>query len=150
LEIKTYIDRLTTSRAAARRASQAIETAIGARGLARIVAATGASQLDFLDALTALPLDWRRVEMFHLDEYVGLTIDHPASFRRYLLERLIGKTGIERYHLLDVSRMPGKWRKTSDASFPPHPSMSPSSGSARMAIWPSTILRPISLPSVRT
>jgi glucosamine-6-phosphate deaminase len=39
--------------------------------------------------------------MFHLDEYVGLSIDHPASFRRYLLERLINKVGIGRYHLLD-------------------------------------------------
>jgi glucosamine-6-phosphate deaminase len=39
--------------------------------------------------------------MFHLDEYVGLSIDHPASFRRYLLDRLIVKTGIRRYHLLD-------------------------------------------------
>jgi len=39
--------------------------------------------------------------MFHLDEYVGLPIDHPASFRKYLLERLIRKTGMTRYHLLD-------------------------------------------------
>src|SRR5262249_21216061 len=44
------------------------------------------------------------VEMFHLDEYVGLSIDHPASFRKYLLERLITKTGIPRYHLLDAER----------------------------------------------
>ena len=51
---------------------------------------------------TAEPgIDWARVELFHLDEYVGLPIDHPASFRKYLLERLIGKTGIARYHLLD-------------------------------------------------
>ena len=65
-------------------------------------AATGASQFDFLEALTAAPgIDWTRVEMFHLDEYVGLPIDHPASFRKYLLERLIRKTGITRYHLLD-------------------------------------------------
>ena len=70
--------------------------------MARIIAATGASQFDFLEALTATTnIDWGRVEMFHLDEYVGLSIDHPASFRRYLLERLIAKTGIGRYHLLD-------------------------------------------------
>src|SRR6266849_4000221 len=90
------------SRAAARQAAQALRDAIAAGGVARIAAATGASQFDFLDALTAAPaIDWTRVEMFHLDEYVGLAIDHPASFRKYLFERLIRKTGMTRYHLLD-------------------------------------------------
>ena len=46
-------------------------------------------------------IDWSRVEVFHLDEYVGLPATHPASFRKYLLERLIQKTGITKYHLLD-------------------------------------------------
>ena len=102
MQVKTYIDRLTMSRAAARRAACALRDAIGERGEARIIAATGASQFDFLEALTTMPdIDWTRVEMFHLDEYVGLSIDHPASFRRYLLDRLINKTGIARYHLLD-------------------------------------------------
>ena len=105
MRIKTYIDRLTTSAAAARRAARTLRCAIEARGCARIVAATGASQLDFLEALTAAPgIDWSRVEMFHLDEYVGLPIEHPASFRKYLLERLINRTGIVRYHLLDGER----------------------------------------------
>jgi glucosamine-6-phosphate deaminase len=102
MQVRTYIDRSTMSMAAARHAAQALRIAIGARGDARIVAATGASQFDFLEALTAAPdIDWTRVEMFHLDEYVGLPIDHPASFRKYLLERLIRKTGMTRYHLLD-------------------------------------------------
>ena len=93
------------SRAAARHASRALGEAIAARGRARIVAATGASQFDFLEALTKpSDLDWSRVEMFHLDEYVGLSVDHPASFRKYLLERLIQKTGIHDYHLLDGER----------------------------------------------
>ena len=88
--------------AAARHAAEVLRAAIASGGGARIVAATGASQFDFLDALTAAPdIDWTRVEMFHLDEYVGLAIDHPASFRKYLLERLIRKTGMRRYHLLD-------------------------------------------------
>src|SRR6266540_1767034 len=102
MQVKTYVDRLTMSVAAARHAAQVLRAAIAARGSARIVAATGASQFDFLESLTAAPgIDWTRVEMFHLDEYVGLPIDHPASFRKYLLERLIGKTGMTRYHLLD-------------------------------------------------
>jgi len=105
MQIKTYIDRRTLSRAAARQAADALRRAIAARGAARIVAATGASQFEFLDTLTVAPgIDWPRVEMFHLDEYVGLPTDHPASFRKYLRERLIDKTGITRYHLLDAER----------------------------------------------
>ena len=69
--------------------------------------ATGASQIEFLEALTPRPgIDWVRVEMFHLDEYIGLPISHAAGFRRYLLDRLINKTGITRYHLLDVEQDP--------------------------------------------
>jgi glucosamine-6-phosphate deaminase len=105
MRIETYIDRETMSRAAARSAARALREAIAARGGARIVAATGAAQFDFLEALTATPgIDWTRVEMFHLDEYIGLPADHPASFRKFLLERLIEKTGIARYHLLDGER----------------------------------------------
>src|SRR5262245_52194060 len=103
MQIKTFADRDVMSRAAARQAADALRGTIARQGFARIIAATGASQFAFLDALTATTgIDWTRVEMFHLDEYVGLPIDHPASFRKYLLERLIRKTGIGRYHLLDV------------------------------------------------
>ena len=105
MHIKTYTDRKTMSRAAARHAARLLSEAIAQRGEARIIAATGAAQFDFLEALTASPdVDWQSVEMFHLDEYVGLPIDHPASFRRYLLERLIDKTSIPRFHLLDAER----------------------------------------------
>ncbi len=105
MRIKVYVDRLTMSRAAARHAARALRDALDERGVARLIAATGASQLDFLETLTSAPgIDWTRVEMFHLDEYVGLPIDHPASFRMYLLERLIARTGIVRYHLLDGER----------------------------------------------
>src|SRR5215208_8023993 len=107
MRIKTYTDRQTMSRAAARQAADVLRSAIAANGRARIIAATGASQFDFLDALTASAgIDWSRVEMFHLDEYVGLPVDHPASFRKYLLERLIRKTGIRDYHLLDAETDP--------------------------------------------
>lgn len=88
--------------AAAVDAAARIRRAIEQRGHARIVAATGASQIVFLDALVREPeVEWDKVEMFHLDEYIGLSVDHPASFRKYLLERLIGPAGISRHHLLD-------------------------------------------------
>jgi glucosamine-6-phosphate deaminase len=97
------------SRAAARQAADVLRSSLSANGRARIVAATGASQFDFLEALTGADgIDWSRVEMFHLDEYVGLPIDHPASFRKYLRERLIDKTGIRDYHFLDAERDPGE------------------------------------------
>lgn len=90
------------SRAAAAHAADALKHCLDANGWARIVAATGASQIDFLEALTsAAGIDWSRVEMFHLDEYVGLPITHPASFRRYLLDRVIDRVSLGRYHLLN-------------------------------------------------
>jgi glucosamine-6-phosphate deaminase len=105
MKIRIYDDRVTMSHAAAENAARAIRESIASRGAARVIAATGTSQLAFLDALTAVPdIDWPRVELFHLDEYVGLSIDHPASFRRYLRERLIDKTGIVRWHFLDGER----------------------------------------------
>jgi glucosamine-6-phosphate deaminase len=93
--------------AAAHDAAVRIREAIVAKGRARIVAATGASQIAFLERLVAEPgIDWLLVELFHLDEYIGLSVDHPASFRKYLLERLIRPAGIARYHLLNAERDP--------------------------------------------
>jgi len=100
--IKVYDNKASLGRAAAERAAVSLRNAIQNSGRARIIAATGASQFEFLDALTAMPgIEWPRVEMFHLDEYIGLPPTHPASFRKYLLERLIHKTGITKYHFLD-------------------------------------------------
>ncbi len=100
--VRVFEDKRSLCKAAAEQASTALRRAILDRGCARIIVATGTSQLDFLDALTnAKNIDWQRVEMFHLDEYVGLPITHPASFRKYLLGRLIHKVGITRFHLLD-------------------------------------------------
>jgi glucosamine-6-phosphate deaminase len=102
LIVKVFEDKLGLARAAAERAAAALRRAIEEHGQARIIVATGTSQLDFLDALTREEgIDWQRVEMFHLDEYLGLPITHPASFRKYLLDHLVRKTGITKYHLLD-------------------------------------------------
>jgi glucosamine-6-phosphate deaminase len=100
--LRVFEDKRSLGRAAAERAGAAIRGAINEGGLARIVVATGASQLEFLDALTQKKdIDWQRVEMFHLDEYIGLPVTHPASFCKYLLENFIQKTGITKYHLVD-------------------------------------------------
>ena len=102
MDFKIFDDRTSLGKAAAEQAASAIRRAIDDHGSARIVAATAASQKEFLEALTAAPgVDWSKVEAFHLDEYIGLPVSHPGSFRRMLLEQLINKTGINKYHLLD-------------------------------------------------
>jgi glucosamine-6-phosphate deaminase len=100
--IKVFEDKKDLGRAAAEQAASSIRKAIRESGRSRIITATGAAQFEFLEVLTtASDIDWPRVEMFHLDEYIGLPMSHPASFRRFLQERLIKKTGMTKYHLLD-------------------------------------------------
>ena len=69
-----------------------IRQAIAEKGECRVILATGASQFEMLSALLLEPgIDWSKVTMFHLDEYVGLPYEHPASFRKYLMERFVEK-----------------------------------------------------------
>ena len=107
--LKVLPDKSSLSKMAAEHAAEAIGRAICDRGQARIIAATAASQFEFLDALTKMPgIDWQKVEVFHLDEYIGLPITHPGSFRKMLLDHLIKKTGIAKYHLLDGDADPAE------------------------------------------
>jgi glucosamine-6-phosphate deaminase len=107
LQIKIFEDKPTLGRTAAKHATESLRRCIREKGSVRLVAATGASQFEFLDELTTAPgIDWSCVEVFHLDEYVGLPISHPASFRGYILERLIRKTGITQCYLLDGEKDP--------------------------------------------
>lgn len=100
--IKVFSDRTSLSQAAAEHAADTIRSAISEHGHARIVVASAASQIEFLEALTrAGNIDWASVEAFHLDEYVGLPMTHPGSFRKMVQEQLLKKTGILKYHLLD-------------------------------------------------
>lgn len=92
MKIHVHEDRAALGRAAAKEAATAIREAVAARGVATMVVATGASQFDTLAALVAEPdVPWNRVTLFHLDEYVGLSADHPASFRRFLLDRFVDR-----------------------------------------------------------
>ena len=96
-----FEDKASTSKAAAEKAADILRALIVAKGNAVIIVATGASQFDFLANLCAAPgIDWGKVRMFHLDEYVGLSDQHPASFRKYLKERFLSKVGIKDYHLV--------------------------------------------------
>jgi glucosamine-6-phosphate deaminase len=101
VDIAIHESKQDLGRAAADRAAAAIGEAIARAGEARVVAATGASQFEFLDALTARgDVDWPRVEMFHLDEYVGVSDTHPASFRHYLRERIVERVHPRAFHFL--------------------------------------------------
>ena len=107
MTIKIFDDKISLGRAAARQAADAIRHAIQNKGHARMIAASAASQFELLDALTNSPgIAWDRVELFHLDEYIGLPAHHPASFRNFLRTRLIDKVGITQAHLLDGERDP--------------------------------------------
>jgi glucosamine-6-phosphate deaminase len=88
--------------AAAEKAAELLRTTIATKGNATFVAATGQSQFDFLTALIKQPdIDWSKTTMFHLDEYLNLPVSHPASFRRYLQERLISQVQPGTVHLID-------------------------------------------------
>jgi glucosamine-6-phosphate deaminase len=92
---------------AARHAADSLRTLLAAQETVRLVAATGASQLEFLEKLKAEQgIAWPRVELFHLDEYVGVPATHPASFARYIMERIVQPLGIQKHHLLDGARDP--------------------------------------------
>jgi len=89
LEVRVYPDGRTLGDAAARNVAAILSRSIEARGRAVAIFATGASQFGFLAALRAQrDIEWGRVTAFHLDEYVGMWPEHPASFRRYLREHI--------------------------------------------------------------
>lgn len=105
------------AKAAADEAARLIREAIAARGRARIVVATGTSQLEFLEALVTLPnIAWSEVELFHLDEYIGLAGDHPASFQHYVRERILERVPVGRAWLLDGISDPKEECKRAGAS----------------------------------
>jgi glucosamine-6-phosphate deaminase len=100
--LRVFNDKASLGRAAAGQASTTIRHAIAKNGHARIVAATGAAQFEFLEALTATrQIDWSKVEAFHLDEYIGLPASHPGSFQKFLIDNLASKAGISNFHYLD-------------------------------------------------
>lgn len=94
VSVRILPDKTSLGSAAAECGAAAIRAALARFGEATIIVATGASQFEMLQALvTAEDIDWSKVTAFHLDEYVGLGTDHPASFRRYLEERFVAPLG---------------------------------------------------------
>lgn len=110
MAIKTKIaaDKTEMGSLAAKCGAYKIRDAIDSRGAANIIVATGASQFEMLDHLTREPIDWQHVTVFHLDEYVGLPIDHPASFRQYLWKRFASQLPLPTaaFHYLNAETDP--------------------------------------------
>src|SRR3982751_6465122 len=91
MKIELYNTSRELGKAAGTNAARLIHKAIEINGAANIILATGTSQFDTLNQLVSEDIDWSKVMMFHLDEYISLPITHPASFRKYLQERFISK-----------------------------------------------------------
>jgi glucosamine-6-phosphate deaminase len=107
--LRVFEDKVSLGKAAAEQAAAAMRTAVRERGRARIVAASAASQFEFLAALTQIrDVPWKQVELFHLDEYIGLPPTHAASLCRFLHEHLIDTVGITNHHLLNGEEDPAK------------------------------------------
>jgi glucosamine-6-phosphate deaminase len=104
MQVRTFDDKQQLGKLAAADGAVAIRRAIAERGSANIIVATGASQFEMLDALAREPdLAWHRVTGFHLDEYAGMAITHPASFRLYLWQRFVSRLPLpmRAFHFLD-------------------------------------------------
>lgn len=98
LEVVIHPDLDDLADAACAEAVAAIEADFARRGEAAIVLATGNSQLGFLARLCRADLDWSRISVLHLDEYVGIDEDHPASFRRYLRHHVVDKVAPKAFY----------------------------------------------------
>ncbi len=101
LKIDIYPNKKSLGQAAALKAAELFDEILKHKDNVRFIAATGASQFEFLNALCDMPsIKWEKTTMFHLDEYIGLSENHPASFRKYLKERLVNKVHPAEVHFI--------------------------------------------------
>lgn len=123
LQVRVHPDLAALARAAADGAAARIREAISDRGVANVMFATGNSQLAFVDALVASSpgIAWSRVVVFHMDEYVGVGRDHPASFQRWISERISDRIHPLAAHYLDGSSEPERECERYSALLREHP-----------------------------
>jgi glucosamine-6-phosphate deaminase len=103
MKINVTQNQLEVGKAAGSAAAALIRKAISTNGQANIILATGTSQFETLNQVIAeKEIEWSKVVMFHLDEYIGLSITHAASFRKYLQERFLSKVpALKEVHLIN-------------------------------------------------
>jgi glucosamine-6-phosphate deaminase len=108
MKIEIFEDAAELGKAAGKRAAEKIKETIKSKGEANIILATGTSQFPVLTILTEdASIDWGKVNMFHLDEYIGIPISHKASFRKYLTERFLDRVSpLKSFHLINGENEP--------------------------------------------
>jgi len=98
--VQMYESNVTLGQAASKFVTRKLVSAIAEKGRANLILATGASQFTFLDAFKKEALDWSKITVFHLDEYKDMSDQHPASFRKYLRERILDEVKPAMIHFL--------------------------------------------------
>jgi len=117
LELVIAQDRQGLGTYAGNLAAEVIRLALQSKPMVRLVVATGSSQFEVLDKLVSAPgIDWQRVEAFHLDEYIGVSIDHPASFCGYLKNRFVDRVPLKSFMYLDGTQEPFQMCQTAATS----------------------------------
>lgn len=107
MEIHIDRDASAMGKSAAAEGIKKVKAAITAKGHSNIILATGNSQLEMLKQLVQADVDWSKITMFHLDEYIGISAQHPASFQKYLRERFLAPIDFAcDHHLLDGEANP--------------------------------------------
>jgi|TARA_R110001606_G_scaffold25474_1_gene82829 glucosamine-6-phosphate deaminase len=101
LSIKIYGQTMEMGAAAADYVTSKLNDAIVEKGEANLILATGASQFSFLEAMQTRKIDWGKITVFHLDEYKGISESHPASFRKYLKERILNRVAPKKIYFLN-------------------------------------------------
>jgi glucosamine-6-phosphate deaminase len=101
LNVRIFSNKDEMGKAAAVSVAEKLNAAISEKGFANLILATGASQFQFLEHLQQQAIDWKKITVFHLDEYKGMPVTHPASFRKYLKERILENVQPKQVHYLN-------------------------------------------------
>jgi glucosamine-6-phosphate deaminase len=101
LNVKIFATKDEMGKAAAIAVAEKLNAAISEKGFSNLILATGASQFQFLEHLQKQTIDWKKITVFHLDEYKGMPVTHPASFRKYLKERILEKVQPKQVYYLN-------------------------------------------------
>jgi glucosamine-6-phosphate deaminase len=116
LDSKQELGKIAATQGAAQ-----IQKAIAENGKANIIVATGASQFEMLEELVKAEIDWSVVTAFHLDEYIGLPLSHPASFRKYLKERFVDLVNLKAFNYVNSEGDPSEECKRLEKIIAEHP-----------------------------
>jgi glucosamine-6-phosphate deaminase len=101
LAVRVYPNQQALARDAAALVGAHLQATLATQGTARVILASATSQVEFLESLVTLEgIDWPRITVFHMDEYLGVGADHPASFRRFLRERVESRVRAAAFHYI--------------------------------------------------